>query len=293
MVTAATVRRKIEATGSVVVENPNQSIISRNIPRDIRLHHLMRALQVLQINQSIGRFTKTDFDTFVGPGASNLTGDTSKLRRPPGTTRRSLGTLTPEWAEDYLPFPGRIYFTSAGAADLWEAVLAWLTIFNRKAIRGSKAKNHPYKFGNSLSFWVDGTQADASSLPRMLQSAELGTTVRIVNVAPHAATVELWYAVMYDATRAVMQTYSPGIGIDYGFINSDAVGLMYGKGSGGPSRPGRTTPVVYALPMVTMFLPTSGRSNTRLRPFGVWQNGTTKGGKPIFRKRSRTTRTLR
>lgn len=274
----------IRKQGSEVVVNPNYSVISRELPKDIALYHLYRALTVLQVNQRMGRFTKDGFDVFVGPGAANKIGDTTKRKTPPGTTRRSLDSMTPEWAETYLPFPGRIYFTSATGVDLWAAVRDWLVMFNSTAARSGVAKNHPYKFSASLSFWINGRKASIDSLQTRLEGADLGTTVQIINVAPHATTVELYYAAMYDATRSIFLTYAPGLGIDYGFINSDAVGLRYGKGTGGPSRPGRQSPVVYALPMVTLFIPTAGKSNTRLRPFGVHIKGRTKGGKPIYRK---------
>jgi hypothetical protein len=274
----------IRKQGSEVVRNPNHSVIGVNIPKDIRLYHLYRALTVLQVNQQMGRFTKTDFDTFVGPGAANRVGDTSNRRVPPGTTRRALGTLTPEWAENYLPFPGRIYFTSATGAGLWAAIRDWLVMFSSTAAKSGATKNHPYRFASSLSFWVNGAKVGIDGLQARTEGADVGTTVQIINIAPQASTVELYYGAMYDATRAIFLGYAPGLGIDYGFINSDAVGLRYGKGTGGPSRPGKASPVVYALPMVTLFIPTSGKSNTTLRPLGVHIKRRTKGGKPVYRK---------
>jgi hypothetical protein len=290
---SARLRNRLKKAEQAVVVNPKVSVISRHVPRDIRLYHIGRALQILQINQQQGRFSKDDFDVFVGPGVGNAAGDSTRRVRPPNTTRRSLSSLTPEWAEKYLPFPGRIYFTAAGGAELLEAVLMWYSIFSSTAIRSAASKNHPYRFSQSLSLWIDGKRVQAAGLTAALQDADVGTTVQIINVAPHAATVELWYKAMYDATVQVAHRYAPGLGIQYGFINSDAVGLEYGKGSGGPSRPGKKSPVVYALPMVTMFIPAAGRSNASLRPFGMWYRGRTKGGKPMFRKRARTARSLK
>lgn len=287
---------KLIASGTTIIENPKQSYIARELPRDIKVHHLLRALQVLKINQQAGRFTKTDFDVFVGRGNATLTGMTAaKRKNPPGTRRRSLGSLTEEWAERFLPFPGRIYFTSADASDLLQATLEWLIKFRLKAKRGNLPKNHPYKFAQSIAIYVDGALTEIGSLNAALADAGPGTVLKIINVAPHSGQLELWFAAMYDATREIHTKYSPGLGVTYGFTNSDVIGLRYGAGSGGPSDPKHKPPppVVYGLPTVTLFIPSSGKSNAVMRPLGVWLNGYTKHGKPRFRKRATQMRTLK
>jgi hypothetical protein len=242
------------ANANASYNNPAQSMLARDLPRRIAEHHLLRAKQVLALNQAAGRFDRRDYETFVGKGGSPTLADIgfapgADARKPPGTTRRSLETIDP----DYLPFPGRIIFASARTGDLIEALQYFMTQFRARAPRSNvseRRKGHSYRYADSLLVKLDNTFLSAQSTVVNIDRAGRGTVVEIVNIAPHSSTVEVDYPVMYAIAVEMAQLFAPGISIVYDYVASDKYGLRYGRGTGGPTRAGRTG--VYALPRIIL-----------------------------------------
>lgn len=284
---------KLQARGDVVIRNPTESYIARDLPNRIRRHHAFRALQLLRGFQQANRFTTDDFDVFVGPGVANAIGDDSTRKRPPSTSRRSLSTLLN--VDDWLPFPGRIYFTSAQTTDLLAVTERFLREFHARAptARASSLskKRHPFSFRQSLAIFINGRRS--ADLTPLRSAAPVGSIVQIINIAPHAATLELRLGVMHAIVGELRKEFSPGVQVGYDFINSDQVGLTYGPGTGGPSpatarRTNRPSPTPYFLPMAIFFIPKAGRSNLPYRPLGYWKKKG-RSGRVYFSRRTRRT----
>jgi len=235
--------------------------LSELLPLHIKEYHLTRAKQVLALNVYAGRFPETGFSTFVGSGPAGAPppppqpGD--PMRAPRATTRRDLWTIQPK----FIPFPGRIYFENPSPADFLGAVNLFLNYFNKTALRGSASaakKGFSARYAKSLVGIVNNKMIGKADALRMMNSTRLakeGMVVEFINIAPHAATLEVDWRIMFDAAVATAGKYSPGITVTYDYINSDQLGLKYGRGSGGPSPErarltSRGYPVVYALPRV-------------------------------------------
>jgi hypothetical protein len=262
-----------------VIRNPNQSIIARDLPLNIARHHLMRAKQVLAINQNQGRFTKTDYDTFIGVGSlatARLPLPGEPDRAPPGTTRRDLATIvaTPE----NIPFPGRIFFTSAQTADLSEALAYLLKRFNQLAPRsgaGARKKGYSTEYAKSLIVSINGMISDPLTVLRSLTQGtreQSGLAIEVVNIAPQASTIEVDIGVMYDIAIELAGQFAPGVSVVYDYVNSDQLGKFYGRGTGGPGPAkarltSRAYPVVYALPRIIIAVAgaTAGAANINTR----------------------------
>lgn len=238
----------------------------------------MRAKQILAINQSLGRFTRTDYDTFIGTGGrADLPQESpgNQIRVPRATTRRDLSTIQAK----YLPFPGRIYFTSAQAGDLFAAFRYFMGRFNKEAPNSGDPtkKSHQFSYKRSLLISVNGKVGDPSSVISQLENPgpqPRGTLIEIINYAPHAATIEVDIGVMYDIAIATYDAFGPAVTVSYDYVNSDSLGVYYGRGTGGPgpetaAATSRPYPVVYALPRVRLALNAGaqGVSNSRfVRP---------------------------
>jgi hypothetical protein len=239
--------------------NPSKSVFSSLIPLLLKEHHLMRAKQVLAINQNAGRFSKDDYDTFIGPGGGR-TGNADNPNspvKPPNTTRRDLNTVQAK----YLPFPGRIYFVSGETiGDLAGALETFLRIFNGTAPRSrydGKKKNHPFRYRTSLEVHMNGAPSNpvavTSALKNMQETAK-EIIIDIYNIAPHASTIEARTPTMYTTAQKVNAFYGPGVTVIYDYVNSDRLGYAYGPGTGGPMRGGQ----VYALPRVRLAVRAAG-----------------------------------
>jgi hypothetical protein len=242
----------------------------------IKEHHLERAKQVLAANVQAGRFPSTGFSTFIGPNSTGAPLSERKpgkaIAAPKGTTRRDLWSIQAK----FLPFPGRIYFENPTSANLMEAVQMFLSIFNEKAPKGGNGgpkKGFEAKYSKSLIAVVNGKQATASSIGAALSvpsTTGKGSLVEFMNIAPHAAALEVKKRIMYDAAKAVAAKYAPGITITYDYIPSDQLGIKYGTGTGGPSQAtaqatSRPYPVVYALPRVQIALNAAGQGTSNVR----------------------------
>jgi len=241
---------------------------------NIKEHHLLRAKQVLAVNVQAGRFPATGFSTFIGRGGTGAPlserGPGSAMSAPKGTTRRDLWTIQAK----FLPFPGRIYFENPNAANLLEAVQMFLGIFSATAPKGGTGgakKRFTAKYSQSLVAVVNNRQADPSSIAALLAGPQVGgIVVEFINIAPHAAAVEINKRVMYNGATATAQKYSPGITVTYDYIPSDQLGIQYGHGTGGPSQAraqasGRSYPVSYALPRVQIALNAGGLGVSNVR----------------------------
>lgn len=256
--------------GDKVYRNPKESVIARMVPNQIRRHHAFRALQVLKLNLDNGRFPATEFDMFIGPGVANAIGDDASRKRPTGTTRRGIRSLAT--VDDWLPFPGRIYFTSGQTNDLALVVEEFIQRFIHRAPLnrsrpGKKTHNTSYRTGLA---WFVGDQpvSSAEVLKTVLRDdAPIGVPIRAINIAPHASWLE-WrrLGVMHAIVGELRKQYGPAIQSGFSYINSDLIGVTYSQRQGGPSpataqASGRPYPVVYALPMATFFIPGNGLSN--------------------------------
>jgi len=160
-----------------------------------------------------------------------------------GNTRRKVESYAAVKLWPWPPFAA-ITASEASSADLREAAEEGIRLFRRNAPRGGNAPkvNNSYRYHESLRILVSDREYQA--LPPV-GVISLATTITLVNVAPHSSPVELRKPVMEGVARALTAEF-PSLAISYGWLNSDAVGLRYGKGTGGPVD--RET--VYALPYV-------------------------------------------
>ena len=249
--------------------NPVKSVISLEIGEKIRAHHLLRAKQVLAINQNAGRFPKldNDYETFIGRNIGPRS-NPNKVK-PPQTKRRNISTVQSR----FLPFPARIYFTHARSADLYEAFMYFLNSFSNMAPvpSGSSRKGHSFSYRSSLVYYFNNTQSNGiGSLELRLKNPQPTDKLEIINIAPHSSRLEyLKTGAMYKIALLMVREFGPSIQIGFNYINSDKIGMKYSRSEGGPTARtakanGRAYPVVYALPMLTISLDAVGRSNSKL-----------------------------
>jgi hypothetical protein len=164
-----------------------------------------------------------------------------------------------------MPFPGAIYFVNPSSSHFKEAVELFLSFFNSTAPRSGASvtrKGFSARYASSLVAIVNNKLTDKATALSMLQSDDLikeGIVVEFINIAPHAATIEVADRIMYEAAAVTSGKYSPGVTVTYDYINSDQLKAKYGRGTGGPGQAraratGRAYPVVYALPRVQIAL---------------------------------------
>lgn len=279
-------------------KNPTQSVISRELPYRLAVHHIFRATQVLIANQNAGRFpTQGDeYETYVGAGRASTSTDSagSVDPTPPSTRKRSLASMSQEsyLRGGYHPFPGRIYFNTGREVQFLEAVIFVLAQFQRIAARGNEGppkKNHPFRYAESLAVYLNGTRYEPTAAAARLATVEAGSIVEIINYAPHAAALELdrydgslsdRFDTLYFVFRDAQARFAPAVQMGYDYISSDYIGLVYGSGTGGPSqatasRTGRAKTYsqfgggVYALPRISIAVDAVGAANLKaVRPGG-------------------------
>lgn len=231
----------------VVVVNPYKSQTIAIATLKLQQHVLMRANEQLRKYQDSGQFPKSedDYDSYLRQGGR--------------TVKRDIGALPPQ----YLKFPNAISYVRkdiSNTEELENMFVDWIRAFNAKAPVGKKEKKHPYKYKNSLMYFVNDNEVTAAQLMYSLTSGTFPPKgiIGILDYAPHASTIEdnwngkghLKGGVMYSVTRSIARKY-PDMSIAYKYYLSDNIGLRYGKGTGGPT--GQSVP--YFLPLVTMGMP--------------------------------------
>ena len=222
-------------------------MIFGQVLKNVRERHLNTSLNVLQERQKENRFPRNDKDfiTSARVGRANFEGVSRGSLK-----RRNYRTLRPE----FLTVPGEIKFERLRGDEVLQAYQTFLTAWQANVKLGtvsSGKKNHPYKYRNSLSFWINRRQVNAETMRfHILNDAEPTDIYRIINVAPHSSKLEaegFLYGV-YNTMRSIAldtrQVVSEAVKMAFVYYPSDSVGLTYGKGSGGPSG----GQAVYALP---------------------------------------------
>jgi hypothetical protein len=197
-----------------------------------------------------------------GTGARPLGEAIGRGAKPFGQARQ-LVTLRPE----FLPFPGSLRAIAPvlqDASRMPEAIKALQAAFVAKAPRGTRVKNHRWRYADGLVFRLNGRDIGNGAIPAQENSAQ-GVLVEAVNVVPYASRLEELRGgtIMYQIARDLAQAYGPGIVVGFDFVNSDRYGLVYGPGTGGPAGG-----AVYALPRITLAAGQTavGRTSTFVKP---------------------------
>lgn len=229
-----------------VIINPNESRLIEKAVLNLQTHVRNTAANQLLRYQNKDEFPKDSDDYYFF------------LRQGGRTIKRNFDLLQPK----YIQFPNKLMFTRKDrtTTEVNDAVKEWLTLFNRRAPVGDGSrKTHQYKYKSSLIFFLNGNEITASGLLSVLsRGLERDSVIRIINFAPHSATIEdnwnqkggLPGGVMYWSMRAIARKYLD-LSLAYSYILSDELGLRYGYRTGGP----RSGPVPYFLPMVEFGLP--------------------------------------
>jgi hypothetical protein len=212
----------------------------------IQDHHLLRAKQLLSLYQQKGAFPADpeQYVTFVGK------------------TKRNFATVQAR----FLKVPSTISFIRKGESKyLLEALKMFIQLFNARAPRGQKSKPHPFKYANSLVYYLN----DSNAGPGLLLNKNdylLTDSIKIINVAPHASTLE-WRMVarsMYKIAGEIRARFGLKVSVRYDYISSDSVGFTYfGTEQGGPAG----VAGIYALPVV--WLGVAGAFTSTLRTPGA------------------------
>lgn len=203
----------------------------------IKTLQLQRSKQILALAQARGKFPREEYDTFITYRGAYR--------------KRDLATIRPE----YMELGGKIVFINRDDNVVAEATEYFYVRFTQLAPRYSGNKNHSYKYAQSNAAYLNDTKIPASALAQRLdkKTFERQDRLRLINVAPHAATMEYQVTggVFYKIAKEIRQTYGPRISIIFNYLNSDAIGVTYTKGTGGPAHKNR----VYALPQIILGAP--------------------------------------
>lgn len=217
--------------------NPKTEVLVTQALINIGIHQLARAKAVLRYRQQEGRFPtdESQYATLV-----TVRGQTRK---------RDLDTIN----ANFLRIPSKIQFVRPSAVSIYKAVAHFLKEFASKAIRGEAHKPHPFKYAQSLAFFINAQRVSVDRFLTHLQKNQTTTDIyEIVNVAPHASTLEARLRTMYQIALDVYATYSPDVAMAYTYVYSDQVGYSYhGSAQGGP----KDYAAVYALPTVRFGAP--------------------------------------
>jgi len=125
-----------------------------------------------------------------------------------------------------------------------EAMNFVIASFNAKAPRGNRVKSHPWRYAKSLRIYRDGRQIAAVPPVEQIAAEDV---FQIINAAPHSPVLEADRHILAGIAREAIAKF-PTISIQFGWLNSDQIGLRYGQAQGGTSG----QPAIYALPVVTV-----------------------------------------
>lgn len=172
--------------------------------------------------------------------------------------RKSLKEINPA----KLPLPNyAIQMTGPRLADLLPALRYALRRFRAVApISSGRKKNHPFSYSRSIEVWGKG--GIVNSVDQLDDDfITPDSTFTIVNVAPHASFLERdsGDVLMKRVALDTLSKFGPGVFVAFEYENSDSFGYTYRPDQGGPTpetarKTGRTSPVVYALPTITLGL---------------------------------------